>query len=182
MASIDPDERPAKKPRFFVENSPSAKQPLTNLGVPRSISPQIQVPTEPTSSRNAHCKEKAADFFDVEAILAFVGHAIPDHIIDQLREQSGGNVERGWLTCMPFICPDPWLIIQSNKPLSRRLMDIQGSGPGQTCRYSHSDHFHQASSFPPHNTTPPLVIQTIHRSIRGDCMGHAQWAWTSDVW
>lgn len=94
MESPHPDERPAKKRRFFAENSSPAQVRSKHRSSP-PLSP-------PQASSSAHVKEEegqgndaaALDGFDVGMLQAVVGE-LPYATLQKLKDVSSSNVERG---------------------------------------------------------------------------------------
>jgi DNA repair protein RAD5 len=97
------EERPAKKRRFFVEDSPiadrSVKQESPTIdgnnaptNIPQDLSTETQ--QEPGSTG-------VSDGFDVELLNGIAGEELPSSIVDKLKKLSGNNIERGRLITSP---------------------------------------------------------------------------------
>ena len=108
MASLDIDPRPAKKRRFFVEDSPeperrssSAASPLNDALSTANTTPQETLP-EPHSSLtdlSSHNSKDgagvvASNSFEKETFESFVGEKVMPATFDKLREASNDNMER----------------------------------------------------------------------------------------
>jgi len=90
MGFEETEERPAKKRRFFVEDSPTADdsvQPEASTLDGNNASPPI---TPPSSSING-----VSDGFDVGLLNGIAGEDLPASIVDKLKRLSGNNIERG---------------------------------------------------------------------------------------
>jgi DNA repair protein RAD5 len=95
MESPHPDERPAKKRRFFTEDS-SPAQVRSKQPNPRPQS-SPQVPSSPSHipDERARGEDAAAlDGFDVGMLQAVVGD-LSESTLQKLKDVSGSNVERG---------------------------------------------------------------------------------------
>lgn len=109
MSFADADERPAKKRRFFVEESPIADRTLNpEPSLPDEIDalpetvPDIETPRwDPDDGDEAHPGEHnaqdgdAAGGFDTELFASVVGEELPASTIQRLRELSGNDMQRG---------------------------------------------------------------------------------------
>ena len=108
MAGLDIDQRPVKKRRFFVEDSPEPEHTLFSTASPlntalstASTSPQETLP-EPRSSQTDlsihNSKNGTASGsptgFEKETFESFVGDKIAPATFEKLREVSGDNMER----------------------------------------------------------------------------------------
>lgn len=95
MESSHPDERPAKKPRFFADDS----SPEQERKKPSGPAPQPS-PQSPLNSTNVHNGKDgvedavALDGFDVGMLQAVVGE-LPSSTLQKLKDVSSSNVERG---------------------------------------------------------------------------------------
>lgn len=86
------EERPAKKRRFFVDDSPVKDSTFTTeASLPDEIDalPEAAIPTT-NSGANGSSKP-----FDAKLFASFVGESVLASIVDKLRELSGNNIERG---------------------------------------------------------------------------------------
>jgi DNA repair protein RAD5 len=97
MESLHPDERPAKKRRFFTEDS----SPAQVRSKPPSPPPQTPPPAgEHDAQAQAQPEEDrpddtgAMDGFDVGMLQAVVGELSAPTLL-KLKDVSGNNVERG---------------------------------------------------------------------------------------
>ncbi len=108
MAGLDIDQRPAKKRRFFVEDSPepertlfSTVSPLNDALSTANTTPQ-ETPIEPNSSQTDlsihNSKDEAtvdaSNGFEKETFESFVGDKVAPATFNKLREVSGDNMER----------------------------------------------------------------------------------------
>jgi hypothetical protein len=95
MDSPHPDERPAKKRRFFAENSSPAQ-----VRSKHRSSPPLSPPQAPSSLVNVKGEDElgndiaALDGFDVGMLQAVVGE-LPYSTLQKLKDVSSSNVERG---------------------------------------------------------------------------------------
>ena len=108
MAGLDIDQRPAKKRRFFVEDSPEPEcilsatvSPLNDALSTAHTTPQETL-LEPHSSQtdlSVHNDRNgtgvdASSMFNKETFESFVGDKVASATFDKLREASGDNMER----------------------------------------------------------------------------------------
>ena len=108
MESLDIDQRPAKKRRFFVEDSPepqrtssSTASPLNDASSTANTTPQETLP-EPSSIRTdaslhpdgSQSAVDAAIGLDKVTLESFLGDEVAPATFDKLREVSGDNMER----------------------------------------------------------------------------------------
>lgn len=98
MSFGDIEERPAKKRRFFVEDSPIADKTVkiedSNLDESNAtpdITPQSSS-TGPLQERDAN---GVSDGFDVELLNGIAGEELPTSIVEKLKKLSDNNIERG---------------------------------------------------------------------------------------
>lgn len=98
MSFGDLEERPAKKRRFFVEDSPIA-DPSANLEASKSDGSNALPNLTPQSSSSGIPQEQRLsgppDGFDVELLNGIAGEELPTAIVDKLKKLSGNNIERG---------------------------------------------------------------------------------------
>jgi DNA repair protein RAD5 len=85
MSSAECEERPIKKRRFFVEDSPVSEQ------LPHEADP----PAESTPTPPGLDITKSEDGFDVDLLSTFLGEELPDSTVQKLRELSQNDIERG---------------------------------------------------------------------------------------
>ena len=90
MESPHPDERPAKKRRFFADNSSPVKSRRSKTPNPPPQSPPRH-PDEETGGDDAELHG-----FDVGMLQAVVGE-LPHSTLRKLKDVSSSNVERGRL-------------------------------------------------------------------------------------
>ena len=108
MASLDIDQRPAKKRRFFVEDSPEPERALSSTVSPlndafstANTTPQ-ETRLEPNSSQTDLSIHDGKDGtamdvtngFEKETFESFVGDKVALVTFERLREVSGDNMER----------------------------------------------------------------------------------------
>lgn len=88
MSVAELDERPAKKRRFFLEDSPPPKTPPSPPAAPS------KTPDATTSAPATHTDQDVSGF-DVQLLESIVGEKLSPDVQRTLRELSDGNVERG---------------------------------------------------------------------------------------
>ena len=94
MESPHPDERPAKKPRFFIEDDSSPLQVRSNpTDPPPPSSPPLYGTGRPDES-NGNDEETDFGSFDVAMLQAVVGE-LSTTVLRKLKDVSGSNIERG---------------------------------------------------------------------------------------
>lgn len=103
MEGLDIDQRPAKKRRFFVEDSPEPERALSSTASPlndalstANTTPQETL-LEPNSSQtdfSIHNGKEAPTGLEKETFESFVGDKVAQATFDKLREVSGDNMER----------------------------------------------------------------------------------------
>jgi DNA repair protein RAD5 len=95
MNGTEFEERPAKKRRFFVEDSPVHEVPEVSSDLnplqPEPEHPADLIPEEQPNLNTA----SPEDGFDVDLLNAFVGEQLPEPTILKLRELSRNDIERG---------------------------------------------------------------------------------------
>lgn len=108
MDTLDIDQRPAKKRRFFVEDSPEPERTVFSTASPHNdaLSTANTTPheklLEPNSSQTdlgIHDGKDgmavdASKYFEKETFESFVGDKVAPATFDKLREVSGDNMER----------------------------------------------------------------------------------------
>jgi DNA repair protein RAD5 len=91
----DLDDRPQKKRRFFVDDSPAQDPSLTaEPSLPDEVNNSPETPTtrrQPSNLITNHDKENA---FDAEAFKAFTGAEPPAETIASLQQTFGKDIER----------------------------------------------------------------------------------------
>lgn len=103
MEGLDIDQRPAKKRRFFVEDSPEPERALSSTASPlndalstANTTPQETL-LEPNSSQtdfSIHNGKEVPTGLEKETFESFVGDKVAQATFDKLREVSGDNMER----------------------------------------------------------------------------------------
>ena len=118
MNFADTSERPAKKRRFFVDDSPVQDGSLSGEptlpdevnALPETNGTSYGLGIQQQDENTAPQDEKpAADEFDNGMLAAFIGEDLPPSTIDALKSVSGGNIERAinmyfdgsWKTMQP---------------------------------------------------------------------------------
>ena len=86
MAEVS--ERPHKKRRFFVEDSP---EPDASLSTETTLPDEADALPE-TASFSA--TTNGADVFDAEMFKAVIGEDVPGHTLEKLQSRFGGNLEQ----------------------------------------------------------------------------------------
>jgi DNA repair protein RAD5 len=100
MSYGDLEERPAKKRRFFVDDSPPPDPTLAAEpsfpdelnALPESV--QGPAATAGPTDRNGGAAE-SVDGFDPSLLASFIGEQLPEPTIQRLKELSGNSIERG---------------------------------------------------------------------------------------
>lgn len=95
MSFGDIEERPAKKRRFFVEDSPVADRTV-EIEDSKSDGNNATPDITPQSSSTGN---GVSDGFDVELLNGIVGEELATSIVDKLKKLSGNNIERGRTSC-----------------------------------------------------------------------------------
>jgi DNA repair protein RAD5 len=116
MESPHPDERPAKKRRFFTEDSsPAQVRSKRSTPPPQTPPPVADSHVQPQPEEDTPEDTGTVDGFDVGMLQAVVGElSMP--ILQKLKDVSGNNVERGRrTTCIDMI---DILTSCSNQPVS----------------------------------------------------------------
>ncbi len=146
--NVDIDQRPTKKRRFFVEespvadtSSPSHESPNNNavaLSTSPNTTPEETWPdgVQPRSSQtdlSIHDEDKRAiqdvpPGFDRETFEAFVGDKVASTTFDKIREVSGGNMERA----INMYLDGSWnsvstVVAQPTRPSSSSMMEAFSS-------------------------------------------------------
>lgn len=94
MESPHPDERPAKKRRFFAEDSSPVQVRSKHRSSPPLSSPQAPSPVHGKDEEGNGNDAVAFDGFDVGMLQAVVGE-LPFATLQKLKDVSSSNVERG---------------------------------------------------------------------------------------
>jgi len=92
MDFADLEERPAKKRRFFVEDSPGPE--LDNTPNPEPSRPDALPENDLRTDRD---DKSAAEGFDINLLSSFVGESLPEVTVHRLKELSGNDLQRGSL-------------------------------------------------------------------------------------
>jgi DNA repair protein RAD5 len=90
MDLVDLEERPTKKRRFFVEDSPSPES--KDAQSPEPLLSDALPETDPHSSQG---EEPISEGFDIDLLSSFVGEQLPDDTVQRLKELSGNDLQRG---------------------------------------------------------------------------------------
>lgn len=106
MESPHPDERPAKKRRFFTEDSSpvQVRSKQSDNTVPQSPPQAPSSPTNSSEGQDGGSDAVGLDGFDVGMLQAVVGE-LPQSTLETLKDVSSSNVERGrqWNTNISFM-------------------------------------------------------------------------------
>ena len=94
MESPHPDERPAKKRRFFAEDSSPAQVRSKHRSSPSPSPPPAPSPVHVKDEQGHGDAAVAFDGFDVGMLQAVVGE-LPGATLQRLKDVSSSNVERG---------------------------------------------------------------------------------------
>ena len=150
MDGMDVDQRPAKKRRFFVENSPEPERTSSSTTSPindvdalstANTTPQETL-LEPNSSQtdlSIHngtngTGSDASTAFDKQTFESFVGDKVAPATFDKLREVSGDNMERA----INMYLDGSWAnapVLPSSRPSSSFIVDAFNSRlPERTCQ------------------------------------------------
>lgn len=97
MDFADLEQRPAKKRRFFVEDSPIHDSSLNDEPpLPDEVNALPEATREDGETQQPGQGDKlASDGFDIGLLSNFVGEQLPEDIVTRLRGASGGDVQRG---------------------------------------------------------------------------------------
>jgi DNA repair protein RAD5 len=90
MDLADLDERPTKKRRFFVEDSPSPESKDAE-----SPGPTLSDAVPYTDLQASQVEEPISEGFDISLLSSFVGEQLPEETIQKLKELSGNDLQRG---------------------------------------------------------------------------------------
>lgn len=150
MAGLDIDQRPAKKRRFFVEDSPEPERTLSSTVPPlddalstANTTPQETL-LEPTSSQtelsvhngNNGMPMDASDGFEKETFESFIGDQVAPATFNKLREVSGDNIERA----INMYLDGSWAnasALPAPRPSSSSIMDAFNSRPPERTHQQH---------------------------------------------
>ena len=134
MSFVDIEQRPAKKRRFFIEESPEPSSPPLH---PDTVNEQADTPltthtvetivngsrvssnqTEPESPiRNGAPKEPSTGGFDAALLESFVGENLEKHVLERLREMAGDDIEQA----VNVYLDGSWKVPQNNVLLPSRV-------------------------------------------------------------
>jgi len=120
MESHHPDERPAKKRRFFTEDSSPAQPRPKRPSSPPTPPPVVEADAPAHVETNGVKEAVESDGFDVGMLQAVVGE-LSAPTLQKLKDVSGNNVERGLYRHGMKVMHV--LTYSSNQPLPRRLME-----------------------------------------------------------
>ena len=140
MAALDVDQRPAKKRRFFVEDSPEREHILSTRASPLNDAPSSASTTpqetllEPNSSQTdliIHNGRKgtgvdASSMFEKETFESFVGDKVASATFDKLREASDDNMERAINMYLDGSWANP-SAVPTSRPSSSSIVDAFSS-------------------------------------------------------
>lgn len=87
-------QRPAKKRRFFVEDSPE-KVPTQNEQDKENITAQDAAVIADEAQVNGAASAVTDTGFDASLLESVVGEKLKEDVVKKLRELSDGNIERG---------------------------------------------------------------------------------------
>ena len=186
MSFADIDQRPAKKRRFFAEDSPELASPPPH---PDTIHEQADTPltthtsgsladdprvsssqTEPDSpTRDASTTKSHSEGFDTNLLESFVGEKLENGVLKRLREMAGDNIERA----ANLYLDGSWKASQTHALLPTR--PSPSKAPSKDSSNPHPNAKSQNKSM---KTTPPPVV--LHVSIPNQryvgAFGVAAWA------
>lgn len=94
----DFEERPAKKRRFFVEDSPEPKflhQPSNPAPADQSSIDQDQTQLNGGSRAASNDASEQTDGFDRQLFETFTGEQLPAHDLEKLQGMAGNDTQRG---------------------------------------------------------------------------------------
>lgn len=101
MSLAELEQRPAKKRRFFVEDSPTEEDASSN---PKPSSPSEQdafigIARSDDERQEQDHRESSPPLngFDVDLLSSFVGEQLPEDTVLRLKDLSGGDIQRGIL-------------------------------------------------------------------------------------
>ena len=101
MSLAELEQRPAKKRRFFVEDSPTEEETSPNS---KPSSPNVQDAFAGTARSDDERQEQdhkgsspPLNGFDVDLLSSFVGEQLPEDTVLRLKDLSGGDIQRGIL-------------------------------------------------------------------------------------
>ena len=140
MSQADVEQRPAKKRRFFVEESPiadrtvyatSSHEETTASAGDASQSTGIQGPTKTIRysadqvniSQDVGKREVQKEGFDTELFASFVGEQVPEETMERLRAASGDNMERA----INMYLDGSWRNIIKAVPVAHSIVSAFGS-------------------------------------------------------
>jgi DNA repair protein RAD5 len=90
MDFADLEERPTKKRRFFVEDSPSPESKDA-----RSPQPLLLDALPETDQQASQDEKPISEGFDIDLLSSFVGEQLPEETVQRLKELSGNDLQRG---------------------------------------------------------------------------------------
>lgn len=192
MSHAEVEQRPAKKRRFFVEDSPIADRTVyatsshdqsdasaenvSHSGTTRS-------PTKASGQAASHVhvnqdvgKEEAQNGgFDAELFASFVGEYVPQETMERLRAAAGDNMERA----INMYLDGSWRSVSDSMPLSHTTVSAFGSRPsnqGQNAsiKPTNSRRDIAAEKSPPIHSLPLLSAMPESRYV--GAFGVGAWA------
>ncbi len=142
MSHAEVEQRPAKKRRFFVEDSPIADRTVyatsshdeTDASAENaSHSGTTRSPTRASGQAASHVdvsqdvgkKEAQNGGFDAEVFASFVGEHVPEETMERLRAAAGNNMERA----INMYLDGSWRSISDSMSLSHTTVSAFGSMP-----------------------------------------------------
>jgi DNA repair protein RAD5 len=93
MGHPELEERPAKKRRFFVEDDLTPSSSTSTQSTGPLLSSEIQ--GSGTGANTLETTSTNNDAFDVELLASVIGETLSTSVVEQLRQASDGNIERG---------------------------------------------------------------------------------------
>ena len=143
MSYPDLEQRPAKKRRFFAEESPTTDQTLCpGPSLPDQLNALPE--TSPSTCRKGQFTEvvdqsssqtdigtydngaapprKSSGGFDKELFESFVGGAVPAQTIERLRETAGDNMERA----INMYLDGSWMHAVPSRPIANTIESVAG--------------------------------------------------------
>jgi DNA repair protein RAD5 len=90
MDFADLEERPTKKRRFFVEDSPDSESKDT-----RSPEPPLSDALPDTHLQASQGDKPISEGFDIDLLSSFIGEHLPEETVQRLKELSGNDLQRG---------------------------------------------------------------------------------------
>lgn len=91
------EQRPTKKRRFFVEDSPVHDSSLNaEPSLPDEVDALPEAPrSDGEGEEQGHEENLTTNGFDVDLLSSFVGERLPEETVSRLKELSSGDIQRG---------------------------------------------------------------------------------------